>query len=431
MKPPNTQQQIDVCLGEAGLPVGTLAYTQQGQRSHSTFRYSEDWLANEARFSISPDLPLTQGYQLRKAPSTVDSVFHLALADTAPDAWGRRVIARDHAKRRAKEASSNTATSTATLTEMDYLLAVDDTSRVGALRLKNANGDYVRTSVHGTRSTPPFIELQRMYEASRAVERGAETSADLAYLQGKGTSLGGMRPKCTVLDDNGKLAIGKFPSIGDVRSVTKGEVLAMHLAKLAGIDAAPARIVLLERTPVAIIERFDRVYQGAAAAQKVTGRIPYLSAASMLEASRQNEHSYTEIADAIRANGSQPTADVQQLWRRMVFNHLIANVDDHLQNHGFLHTQHGQWRLAPAFDVNPFPDKERESKTWLSETDGPITSVEALVGRASYFALAPEDAKQVLAEVQSAVQQWRKVAQSKAVGMTKHDLDDFAPAFLE
>jgi serine/threonine-protein kinase HipA len=426
MKPQNQQQQIEVCVGEAGVTAGTLVYTQQGQRSHSAFRYSQAWLSREERFSISPDLPLTRDYQLRKASSAVDSVFHLALADTAPDAWGRRVIARDHAKRRAKQA----AAAFTALTEMDYLLAVDDVSRVGALRLRDASGNYVRKSEDGARTTPPFIELQRMYEASRAVERGTDSSADLTYLQGKGTSLGGMRPKCTVLDENGKLAIGKFPSIGDVRSVTKGEVLAMRLAKLAGIDVAPARIALIDGTPVAVIERFDRMYEDVAGVKKVTGRIPYLSAASMLQASRQNDHSYTEIADAIRANGSQPTTDVQQLWRRMVFNHLIANVDDHLQNHGFLHTAQGQWRLAPAFDINPFPDKERESKTWLSEADGPITSLQALLGRASYFALASEEAKLVLAQVQTAVQKWRKVAQSKAVGLTKNELDDFAPAFL-
>jgi serine/threonine-protein kinase HipA len=107
----------------------------------------------------------------------------------------------------------------------------------------------------------------------------------------------------------------------------------------------------------------------------------------LLQASREEDRSYTEIADAIRTHGHAPTQDVRQLWRRLVFNLLITNVDDHLQNHGFLHVAHGQWRLAPAFDINPFPDKDRESKTWLSEQDGPITDVQMLLARASYFAL--------------------------------------------
>jgi len=117
---------------------------------------------------------------------------------------------------------------------------------------------------------------------------------------------------------------------------------------------------------------------------------------------REQERSYTEITDAIRAHGHAPTRDVRQLWRRLVFNLLITNVDDHLQNHGFLHVERGLWRLAPAFDINPFPDKDRESKTWLSEQDGPITDVQMLLGRASYFALNEAQALAVLDEVHAA-----------------------------
>lgn len=134
-------------------------------------------------------------------------MFHGAIADTAPDAWGRRVIARDHAKRRKADPQL------APLTELDYLLAVDDFSRVGALRLRDPEGNWYRTVPKGQRSTPPLIELERIYQASRAVERGQETSEDLRYLQGKGTSLGGTRPKCTLVDEDGRLAIGKFPSV--------------------------------------------------------------------------------------------------------------------------------------------------------------------------------------------------------------------------
>ncbi|MDQ4682714.1 HipA domain-containing protein, partial [Stenotrophomonas maltophilia group sp. RNC7] len=115
-----------------------------------------------------------------------------------------------------------------------------------------------------------------------------------------------------------------------------------------------------------------------------------------LQASRDEDRSYTEIADAIRSHSNQPTEDVRQLWRRLVLNLLITNVDDHLQNHGFLHVERGLWRLAPAFDINPFPDKDRESKTWLSEQDGPITDVHMLVARAQYFALDETQALAVL-----------------------------------
>ena len=377
------RRQVQLCIGKAGLPVGSLVYVRQGRRENSAIAYDESWLATPDRFSVSADLPLGLGYQLHKAASKHDSVFHGAIADTAPDAWGRRVIARDHAKRRKHDPRLPA------LTELDYLLAVDDFSRVGALRLQDSAGHFPRTVAQGRRGTPPLIELNRIFEASRALERGQETSEDLRYLQGKGTSLGGMRPKCTVVDADGWLAIGKFPSVGDMRSVTRGEVLALQLAAQAGITAAHARIVPLDDVPVAVIRRFDR--------DGTDSRIPYQSAASLLQASREEDRSYTEIADAIRSHCHAPTQDLRQLWRRLLFNLLITNVDDHLQNHGFLHAGRGLWRLAPAFDLNPFPDKDGESKTWLSEQDGPITDVRMLLARAAYFALDPDQALNILA----------------------------------
>lgn len=415
----STRRQVQVCIGQIGLPVGSLVYVRQGRRENSAFAYDEGWLASPTRFGISADLPLGSGHQAHKAASPVDSVFHGAIADTAPDAWGRRVIARDHAKRRKADPKLPA------LTELDYLLAVDDFSRIGALRLREPDGAWHRTVAEGRRNTPPLIELQRTFQASRAVELGEETTEDLRYLQGKGTSLGGMRPKCTLVDEDGRLAIGKFPSVGDARSVTRGEVLALKLAAQAGVDTAAARIVSLgekgNEVPVAVIRRFDR--------DEADGRIPYQSAASLLQASREQDRSYTEIADAIRTHGHAPTQDVQQLWRRLVLNLLITNVDDHLQNHGFLHVAHGQWRLAPAFDINPFPDKDRESKTWLSEQDGPITDVQMLMARAAYFALDAARAMAILAEVHAAVSNWRQIAISPEVGLRPVELDDFAPAF--
>ena len=230
-----------------------------------------------------------------------------------------------------------------------------------------------------------------------------------------------MRPKCSVLDMDGSLALGKFPSLLDARNVTRAEVLALRLAKRAGIEAASARVVQVGNTPVAGIRRFDRTPNHA--------RIHYVSAASMLQASRHEERSYIEIADVIRAKCANPTADVQQLWRRLVFNLLITNVDDHLQNLGFLYVGQGQWRLAPHFDVNPFPDKDRESKTWLSETTGPITSLDMLMAQASYFSLQPAEALHVLAQVCASVREWRATALSPDVGLQMRELDDFAPAF--
>lgn len=412
--PMNIQHDLDVSIGKAGHLVGHLSYHKTGPREYSTFAYDDTWLERPEAFEISPDLPLGRAYQTRRG-GPGNSAFFLALSDTEPDAWGKRVIARAHAKQRKDNPELKA------LTELDYLCAVDDFSRVGALRLRNPKGPFLRTVEKGRRATPALLELEHMLSASRAFELSEETESDLKYLLGKGTSLGGMRPKCTVLDDDGALALAKFPSVTDTRSVTRGEVLALRLAAQAGIEVADARIVVVENTPVALIRRFDRTAD--------EGRIPYLSGASVLQARREDEHAYTEIVDAMRARCAAPVDDARQLWRRLAFNHLITNIDDHLQNIGFLYVGRGQWRLAPAFDLNPFPDKDNESKTWLTEATGPITSVRELMSQASYFHLDAAHSRATLGEVVAAVDAWRAVALSQEVGMIAAELEAFAPAF--
>ncbi len=414
-QPAPLRTTLDVVLGQAHVSVGRLVFVKDGAREFSQFAYSEAWLTHRQCFDVSPDLSRQAGYQLRKPPTPNDSCFFLALADTEPDAWGRRVMARAHAKARAKD------TTLRPLTAVDYLTAVDDFSRVGALRLLDEGGQYLRHVAEGTRATPAFLELEKILLASRAVELSQETAQDLAYLQGKGTSLGGMRPKCTVLDADGALSLGKFPSVADERAVTRGEVLALRLAKLAGIDSATARVVMVQDQPVALIRRFDRT--------SAQHRIPYLSGATLLQARRDDEHSYTELLDVMRSRCENFTLDARQLWRRLVFNHLITNVDDHLQNIGFLYSGQNQWHLAPAFDLNPFPDKDSESKTWLSEDTGPITSMQQLLGQAARFGLPSAEAQAVLAEVRDAVKRWKDVAVTAQVGLGTRELAAFRPAF--
>ncbi|MEI8156843.1 MAG: type II toxin-antitoxin system HipA family toxin [Burkholderiales bacterium] len=416
------KKSVGVALGQSAIPLGTLTYTKEGHREHSTFAYDSDWLNNaKARFVISPDLPLVAGNQFRKAPSKEDSIFHFAFADTEPDGWGCRVIARDHAKRRRAAQANGSQVPAVELSEIDYLLGVDDISRIGAIRMLDLDsGAFLRTIEDDKRGTPPLLELAQLLAASRAVELNKETAADLRYLRGKGTSVGGMRPKCTVVDDDGHLAIGKFPSVKDDRCVTRGEVLALHLAAKAGISVAVSRVVMSDDIPVALIRRFDRVH-GA--------RIPYLSAGSMMQASRQDDYAYTQIADTIVANSVDPRRDLEELWRRLAFNLLITNVDDHVQNHGFLHVEHGQWRLAPAFDINPFPDKDQELKLWLDESYGPVDSIEAVVQAAGYFRLDASGVQRVLGKVHKAIKTWKSVAKLAAVGMSERDIEDFGPAF--
>lgn len=414
------KRTLHVYVGHESRLVGTLHYDQTGAREHAAFVYDETWLAAADRFALEPDLPLVRGSQFHRKASE-GSVFHAAIADTEPDGWGRRVILRDHAKRRQAAKRAGSKTGATQLNAVDFLLAVDDGSRVGALRFRDEAGVFQRATEPGRRTAPPLLELQHLMSASRAVETETETAADLAYLRGRGTSLGGLRPKCSVVDDDGLLAIGKFPSVQDERAITKGEVLAMTLAKTAGLNVAAARIVDSDGVSVALIRRFDRTIEGR--------RLMYVSAATLLgvESGATHEPRYTEIVDALRVNGAAAQADIEELWRRIAFSILITNVDDHLRNHGFLHAERGLWRLAPAFDLNPFPDRARELKTWVSAEAGPEATVEALMSVIAYFRLPLPRAKKILRRIEKAVSGWRAVG--RELGLTKRELDDFEDAF--
>ena len=413
------KRNIDVMMGNDG-QVGTLHYDLQDRRENAAFEYGAVWLGDPARFALEPTLPLQAGPQFHRK-SKDGSLFHAAIADTEPDGWARRVILRYHIKRRQELRREGKAEEAQPLNALDYLLAVDDASRVGALRFRDEGGVFQRAQEEGRRTAPPLIELGALLSASRAVEANKETAADLAYLRGRGTSLGGMRPKCTVVDEDGALSIGKFPSITDERAVTKGEVLALTLARKAGINAAAARIVVSEDLPVALIRRFDRQANGH--------RIMYVSAATMLgvEVTEPQEHTYTEIVDAIRVHGDDAQADIEELWRRIAFSILITNVDDHLRNHGFLHVDREFWRLSPAFDINPSPERARELKTWISEDAGPDMTIDALMSVNTYFRISPTRAKEILSAVSHAVDDWRKTGQG--IGMSDDELEPFADAF--
>jgi len=414
------KRTIQVYLGDDARRVGTLHFDAVGSRQHSAFAYEDSWLKAADRFALEPGLPLVMGPQYPRRARD-GSAFHAAIADTEPDGWAKRVILRDHAKRRQEARRTGQEVEMTQLTALDFLLAVDDSSRVGALRFKDEQGVFCRAFETGRRTAPPLVELGRLLAATRAVETESETAADLAYLRGRGTSLGGMRPKCTVIDEDGRLSIGKFPSVSDERPVTKGEVLAMTLAKAAGIRAADARLVESDGVPVALIRRFDRTDGGR--------RLMYVSAATLLGADSDDSHDhfYTEIVDAIRVHGADSKSDIEELWRRIAFSILITNVDDHLHNHGFLHENHGQWSLAPAFDINPFPERMREFKTWISEETGPEATIDALFSVIAYFRIPLARAREILGEIERAVSRWRD--SGRALGMSDRELDQFADAF--
>jgi serine/threonine-protein kinase HipA len=412
-------RQIKVYLGSSERFVGTLFFNAEGNRESSGIEYSSEWIEHPKNFAIDPTLPIKHGRVFRSKKANT-SVFHGAIADSEPDGWARQVIMRAYGKQRKEMKNRKLPLEHGPLTSLDFLLAVDDFSRVGALRFQDERGLFQQAVEKGQRSAPPLVELASLLHATRAVETDTETSADLEYLRGRGTSLGGLRPKCTVIDQDGALSIGKFPSVHDQYCVTKGEVLALHIAQAAGIHAAQARVVDSNGIPVALIKRFDRSPQG--------DRIPYVSAATLLGIEDTHEiHAYTEIVDALKRYSADFQFDAQELWCRIALNILISNVDDHMRNHGFLHVEKDLWRLSPAFDINPFPEKRRVLKTWITEGSGEAASIEMLMDAAAYFGIDRPLATTLLATVEAAVARWRQIG--KNIGMTSAELDAFEPAF--
>ena len=265
------------------------------------------------------------------------------------------------------------------------------------------------------------LHLSNLLNASEAIEHNQQTVEQIRPLLGAGTSLGGLRPKAAIRLETGSLAIAKFPSVNDTRSVPRGEALALELARQAGITVPDFSVVDVLGRPVFLVDRFDRTKGGT--------RKHYASAITMLQSPGQSRGTYVAIAECIRQIGSAPRADLHELFRRMVLNVLISNADDHLGNHGFLYDERGQWRLSPAFDLNPFPDTPCTLRTAISPKTGPVASIEACLSEARAFDLKQEEATNIVAEIGATVSRWRQFALSPAIGMTDREADRFAAAF--
>lgn len=398
---------IEIYIDHGGTThlVGRCRYVAKRNSQSSVFEYAEEWLDTPDAFALDPaNLPLDGG----QIYTTSDkSALPGALRDTAPDRWGQQLI------RRAFRKSGENRT----LSEIDYLLAITDQTRIGALRFKREGEDSFDHDI-GHYRVPPLIQLPALIHAADAVQTNTETAEDLKLLLNEGSPLGGARPKSAVMDNDGTLAIAKFPKPDDVRSITHGEVLAMTLAAKAGINAARARLQDVAGRPVALITRFDR-HDGK--------RLPFLSAMSLLGLNDGDEATYTDIAECIRMYSSEPTKDLHELWRRIVFDVLIGNLDDHLRNHGFLYDREDKWRLSPAYDLNPVPSEEkvRELTTWISE-EGPDADLDIARRAAPFFALKGDQAEAIIDEVSAALKGWQNTA--RQLGMSAADIAVYATA---
>jgi serine/threonine-protein kinase HipA len=403
-----TDKQLLVHVDLDGKPqlVGRLWARNRNGRESASFEYDASWLKHLSRFALEPALVLTHGQHHTAAGRRLFG----AIGDSAPDRWGRLLIQRDE-RRKAREAHRQPHT----LNEVDYLLAVGDIARQGALRFAEAeDGPFLAEAVQ----IPPLVRISALLNASLHITADGGSDEDLKLLLAPGSSLGGARPKASILDKKGALAIAKFPQHGDLIPTIEWESVALTLAAKAGIPVPVWRMEKVGDRHTLLLQRFDRA-DGR--------RIPFLSAMSMLDAGDNEPRSYLEIADALRRYGAKPEEDCAQLWRRIVFNILISNTDDHLRNHGFLY-ETGGWRLAPAYDLNPVPVdiKPRILTTTIDEADG-TASLDLAYQVAEHFGLKSEKAKAIAKDVGAAVQNWRPTAKSR--GLSAHDIDRMASAF--
>ena len=389
--------------------VGRLWARTRKDRESATFEYDTRWLAHPDCFSLEPALKLGPG------PFHTPSGKPLfgAIGDSAPDRWGRLLMRR--AERRRAELQGETPR---TVAEIDYLLMVDDEARPGALRFAEREGGPFLAGQGPTR-IPPLVELPRLLSAAERVLGNSDTDEDLRLLLAPGSSLGGARPKASVRDRDGTLAIAKFPSKGDEIDTARWEAVALTLAAKAGIPVPSWRLETVAGKPVLLLRRFDRTR---------AMRLPFLSAMSMLDAKDNELRSYLEFVDVLRQHGAAPKEDMHAPWRRIVFSILISNTDDHLRNHGFLYAGPAGWKLSPAYDPNPVPTdiKPRILSTAINLEDT-TASLSLALEVAAYFELDPKEALQIATQVGRAVARWRSAAAK--LGLRAAEIDRMASAF--
>ena len=400
------ERSIDVHLtrGETTVLVGRLWSRVRGAKETASFEYATGWLRDARAFALDPELPLASGVVHTERP--LFNVF----TDPAPDRWGQMLLRRrERARARAEGRAPRT------LFARDFLILVDDATRLGALRLSEAGASAFLTPSSGV---PPLVQLPRLLRASNAVLAEEETDDDLALLLAPGTSLGGARPKASVLERDGTLAIAKFPSREDEWPVTRWEAATLAMADAAGIVVSSRRLIEVLRKPVLVVERFDR---------RGDERIPYMSALTALAATDGETRSYLELADVLRTSGADVRGQLEQLWRRIVFNVLVSNTDDHLRNHGYRRDADG-WRLAPAFDLNPMPTdvRPRVHALALDESD-PTSSIDVARSIAPSFNVSQQRGRTIVREVAKVTAQWRRFASEH--GISRSQIDRMASAF--
>lgn len=391
--------------------IGVLsAHYGKGKKAFS-FAYDQNWLKTESQRFIDPDIQFFSGTQF---PNNKEN-FGVFL-DSMPDTWGRTLM-----KRKAAQQAREKGEKPKILYDIDYLLGVYDKTRMGALRFKTSlDGLFLDDDKNS--STPPWSSIQELQAAAKNLEddKNANVKKWLAILMAPGSSLGGARPKANIEDKNGELWIAKFPSKNDTVDKGAWEFLAYKLALNCGVEMTECKIdKIAGKYHTFFTKRFDR---------EGNKRIHFASAMTMTgnneESLRFATASYLDIAEFIMNFGVNVKENLQQLWRRIIFNICISNTDDHLRNHGFILTDKG-WIVSPAYDLNP--SIEKDGLALNIDMDNNALNLELAKSVGVYFRLNETEMNSIILEVKKAVSDWRSIA--SAIGISRAEQELMQHAF--
>ena len=399
--------------GRAPKLMGTLHTAKIRGKELLSFEYSKHWIGSaETSFMFDPDLHFYEGRQYIPSGKTLFGMF----SDSCPDRWGRLLMNRKEAIQAKKEGRKPRV-----LTESDYLLGVFDETRMGALRFSLEEGGPF-LSADENLPVPPWATLRALESASLEFENDENGQEEkwLDQLLAPGSSLGGARPKASVLAPDGALWIAKFPSKHDEWNSGAWEIVVHDLAIKCGLSAPEAKLETFSGIGgTFLVRRFDR---------EKDRRIHFSSAMTLLgkvDGDGAQGTSYLDIASFIKSNGASPKQDLYELWMRVVFNIAVSNTDDHLRNHGFLLTERG-WTLSPQYDVNPSIYGNTLSLNVNADDNSAV--FELAHETAEYYGISNSDAKNKVAEISSTVHRnWRELA--AYYGLSKSAIDHMEPAF--
>jgi serine/threonine-protein kinase HipA len=390
--------------------MGVLAVDVVRGEEVFSFSYDDKWIAKGFSQELDPDLQFYSGDQYLEEGKTNFGVF----TDSCPDRWGRLLM-----KRREAIIARQEEKTPKKLYESDYLLGVYDANRMGALRFKlESEGDFLNSKTEF--ATPPWARLRELEQASFKIEEdGDETSEEylkwLNMLISPGSSLGGARPKASIVDEQNNLWIAKFPSKHDDTNVGGWEMVAYQIALDVGLNMSVCKAQKFNSDNYTFLtKRFDR---------EEGSRIHFASAMTCLGKVDGSNHasgvSYLDLAEFIVRSGSNVDKDLEELWKRIVLSICISNVDDHLRNHGFILEGTG-WRLSPAYDINPSADGDG-LKLNISEHDN-SQDLNLALSVIEYFRINEVNAKQIIEEVKTAASKWRVHAEKLSISKGKQDL---------